>query len=601
MLVRPRPMHDESSVGYLCRAAERNALTFGELLRFLSSNSISDQWQHLHQRLCLEAADTAKLIGPLPQHWQVTSTLRGIATVEFNHLYKRWCPQCLQELAYFNGMWGLKLSCVCTKHACYLIAHCAQCRQPQSWQHAHLFTCMHCGSALDRSLTSIASPWMVTLQSALVNSLTTERSSFFTELDTTAWIRLIRYLGQFDGAELPKRPGQVSGLHHLEVAKHCMHNVAHLLADWPRHFEALLEVIQASQPASSSLKKTFGVLYRVLYFHLREERFQFLRDAFEQYLHRHWWGMVCKRNRAFKSATISEHPRLTLKQVATQTGLAPALIRHLSTSKRIEKSNINLPSGRQLSSFHQADLPHIEAMAKDMLNLQATAQYLSVSERVVRELITAKVITPLAIRKHASMASWLIDKQQLDHLWISTTSALAKELVSFASVIKYWRLREGEMVQLVNALISGELKAFDVSGHSVVIGKLMLDKLATQHRLKTLRQDLGTFSVDEAAKWLGVKQQVAYHLVKVGLLHSIQTKQAGKQITKLALEQFNHQYIALSALAKQQHTSPSALFKSIKAKPITGPQIDGGRQYFYLRKHFTHRKHNHENQIKVFT
>lgn len=600
MLVRPRPMHDESSLGYLCRAAERNALTFGELLRLLSSNTISDQWQHLHQRLCLETADTAKLIGPLPQHWQVTSTLRGISAVEFNHLYKRWCPLCLQELAYFKGVWGLKLSCVCTKHACYLIAHCAQCRQPQSWQHAHLFTCMHCGSALDRSLTSIASPWMVTLQSALVSSLTAERSSFFTALDTHAWIRLIRYLGQFDGAELPKRPGQVSGLHHFEVAKHCMHNVAHLLADWPRHFEALLEVIQSSQPASSSLKKTFGVLYRVLYFHLRANEFQFLRDSFEAYLHQHWWGMVCKRNRAFKSSTISEHPRLTLKQVATQTGLAPALIRHLSTSKRIAKSNINLPSGRQVSSFHQADLPHIEALARDLLNLQATAQYLSVSKRVVRELITAKVITPLAIRKHASMASWLIDKQQLDHLCITTISALAKELVSFASVIKYWRLREGEMVQLVKTLIAGEFKAFDVNGHSVVIGKLMLDKLATHDWLKALRQDLGTMSVDEAAKRLGVKQQVAYHLVKVGLLHSIQTKQAGKQITKHALEQFNHQYVALSALAKQLQTSPSALFKSIKTKPITGPQIDGGRQYFYLRKHFTHRKLNHENQIKVF-
>lgn len=601
MLVRPRPMHDESSLAYLCRAAERNALTFGELLRFLSSNTIFNQWQHLHQSFCLENADTAKLIGPLPQDWQVTSTLKGIATVEFNHLYKRWCPLCLQEQTYFKGVWGLKLSCVCTKHAYYLIAHCAQCKQPQLWQHAQLFACMHCGSALDRSLTSIASPWMVILQSALDSSLTTERSSFFTELDTHAWIRLIRYLGQFDGAELPKRPGQVSGLHHLDVAKHCMHNVAHLLADWPHHFDALLEAIQASQPASSSLKKTFGVLYRVLYFHLRENEFQFLRDAFEAYLHQHWWGMVCKRNRGFKSSTIVEHPRLTLKQVAMQTGLAPALIRHLSTSKLIAKSNINLPSGRQVSSFHQADLPHIEALAKDLLNLQATAQYLSVSERVVRELITAKVITPLAIRKHASMASWLIDKQQLDHLWMTTTSALTKDLVSFATVIKYWRLREGEMVQLVKALISGELKAFDVSGHCVVIGKLMLDKLATQHWLKTLRQDLGTFSVDEAAKRLGVKQQVAYHLVKVGLLHSIQTKHAGKQITKDALVQFNHQYVALSVLAKQQLTSPVTLFKSIKAKPITGPQIDGGRQYFYLRKHITHRKLNHENQIKVFT
>ena len=93
-------------------------------------------------------------------------------------------------------------------------------------------------------------------------------------------------------------------------------------------------------------------------------------------------------------------------------------------------------------------------------------------------------------------------------------------------------------------------------------------------------------SIDEAAKLLVVKQQVAYHLEKVGLLQSVQTKQAGKQITKEALATFNNNYVALSVLAKKQQTSPFALFKSLKIKPVTGPQIDGSRQYFYLKKHF---------------
>ena len=41
-----------------------------------------------------------------------------------------------------------------------------------------------------------------------------------------------------------------------------------------------------------------------------------------------------------------------------------------------------------------------------------------------------------------------------------------------------------------------------------------------------------------------------------------------------------------TVLAKKQQTSPFALFKSLKIKPVTGPQIDGSRQYFYLKKHF---------------
>jgi TniQ len=580
-------MHDESSLAYVGRVADSNAMDASQFLSLLSPDTVFDQWQQLHQRLCLETTDTAKLIGPFPQSWQVTCTLRGIATVEFNHLHRRWCPLCLQEQPYFKGVWGLKLSCVCISHACYLIALCGQCKQPQSWQCANLFVCMHCGASLYKSPTQVASPMMVTLQCALVVNLIGVRGEIFPELDTTAWIRLIRYLGQFNGSELPKRPGQISGLHHLEVAKDCMHNVAHLFADWPHNFEKLLQAIQTSLLPTSSLKKTFGVLYRVLYFHLREERYQFLRDAFEAYLHQHWWGMVCKRNRAFKSSTILEHPRLTLKQAAKQTGLAPALIRHLSTSKLIDKNHINLPSGRQVSSFHQADLPHIEALAKDLLNLQETAHYLAVSERVVRELITAKVIAPLAIRTHTTMANWLIPKQQLQHLFLKASPKQDKDLVSFSGIVKYWRMREGEMVQLVKALIAGELNAFDVSDHSVVIGKALLDKATAKDWLSALRKSLDTMSIDEAAKLLGIKQQVAYHLAKVGLIHIIQTKQAGKQITIEAIETFNHKYVALSVLAKQQQTSPSALLKALKVKPVTGPQIDGGRQYFYLRKHIT--------------
>ncbi len=602
LLIRPRPILNESAIGYLSRVAERNCLAslqaLGDLYR--GDQNFID-WDSFFKSIGVSDQVMQYLFGPLPQSWQVTSTLRGIAAVEFNHLYRRWCPLCIQGEAYFRGVWGLKISCICINHACYLIECCEQCKKDQSWQCSNVSVCMHCGAALQKAAPQAASSMMVTLQRALVANLIGTRSNLFPQLDTNGWLRLIRYLGQFNGAKLPQRPGQISGLHHLDVAKECMHNVAHLLTNWPQNFELFLQAIQTSIIPTSSLKKTFGVLYRVLYFHLRDDKFQFLRDAFEHYLHQHWWGIVCKRNRAFKPTTITAHPRLTLKQAAKQTGLAPSLIRHLSTSNLIDKNHINLPSGRQVSSFHQADLPHLEALAKDLLNLQTTAQYLAVSERLVREFITAKIIHPLAILKHANMANWIIPRQQLQHLCLKCIPNQDKDLISFSGIVKYWRLREGEMVHLIKALISGELSAFDVSNHSVVIGSVKLDKAAAKEWLWALRKSLNAVSIDEAAKLMGIKQQVAYHLVKVGLIQSIQTKQAGKQITKEAIAAFNHKYVALSVIAEQQQTSSSALLKTLKVKPVTGPLIDGSRQYFYLRKHITPRKVNYESQVKVST
>lgn len=585
LLVRPRPMQDESCLGYLSRVANSNVLNSRELLDLMDRHTSFDQWHHLHQRVSLSISDTASLIGPLPQSWQVASVLRGIATSDFNHINTRWCPLCLQDKPYLRGEWGLKLTCVCVKHGCYLQERCMHCNQTQLWHQANVMQCSHCGTSLDHAVIKLATQEVIALQRAISAALGNKGAEIFPKLDTIAWLRLIRYFGQYADTKQPRRPGQIAGLHQLDVAMVCVQNVANLLAKWPNNFELLLQNIQGSYPATPSLKKTFGSLYRVLYFHLRDACFDFLRDAFEVYLHQHWWGMVCKRNRSFKMSTIAKHPRLTLKQVATKTGVEPALIRHLSAIESLNNQAMTLPSGRQVNSFHQADLPHIKVVANDVMNLQTTAKYLAVSERVVRELISVEIVKPMALRGTLKASCWLIPKSSLDGLFFDVIQANGRELVSLASIIRYWRLREGELVQLIQAIQKNALMIFSLSQHSVALGKVMLDKADAKSWLHQTRTKLSqSLSVGEVAKVLGIKQQVAYQLVNIGLIKSKQEKHVGRQVTEKALEVFNATYISLYSLAKAKQTSPSALLRKLGARPITGPQIDGGRQYFYLKK-----------------
>jgi hypothetical protein len=86
----------------------------------------------------------------------------------------------------------------------------------------------------------------------------------------------------------------------LPVARALVAGAARLLQDWPENLHRLMRVLQPSAPQSFSVRRTFAPLYRVLYDDLSDSCYQFLRDAFEGYLHQHWWGLVCRRNKCMR-------------------------------------------------------------------------------------------------------------------------------------------------------------------------------------------------------------------------------------------------------------------------------------------------------------
>jgi hypothetical protein len=92
-----------------------------------------------------------------------------------------------------------------------------------------------------------------------------------------------------------------------------------------------------------------------------------------------------------------------------------------------------------------------------------------------------------------------------------------------------------------------------------------------------------SISVDEAAHRLGLKQQVAYDLVKLGLLSTIQDDLPGRRVTQASLEEFQTTYISLVEYARLLKRAPRWLLQTLPVQPVSGPMIDGSRQYFFRR------------------
>lgn len=556
--VRIRPFHGEATIGYLLRVSQANGyVTLSQLVNPFRS------FDALCQGLNLSIEERQTLIGPLSSFRGSTELLNSQTSVDFNTSLMRWCSLCFQESAHIRGSWLLKISCVCSRHAVVLHDRCPCCGSVQRLGRVNYLQC-DCGV------------WLAGYQAQDVVSSSLLRLSQMVEaaidspsglpgvplLSLSEWLKLISYLGQYSDSAQPRKPGKLGNMHQLDTASALMRQASHLLDNWPDNFHALLIEIhcQAKREAKSTtrIRDTFGTLYHVLYTDLSDDCFQFLRDAFERYLHEHWAGVVNKRHRAFKSETIARHPRVTLKQAAKKAGVAPSTVRHFIRAEVIAGHQIELPSGRRLRSVDEQSLSEIAILAKGCITLDQAAKQLVLPKARVRELIAGGILKPLVSRVHGNAAAWLIPKQQVQALIFAGTESMhSPPTINVRYILKYWHLRDGEFITLVRALLGNQLKPVGKSAEPVPLGNIQLDEQQTWLWLAEMRYaDGASISVDQAAKRLGLKQQVVYDLVRLGLLTTIQDHLPGRRVTQASLDEFQATYISLAEYAKSVKRAP---------------------------------------------
>lgn len=586
--VRPRPLPRESTLGYLQRVASANGLgSVGQLFASLRSRH-QGAFDELCARLRLSDEERALLFGSLPAQWNHPDIPLGLEHADFNSTHGRWCPLCLREGGVLPGQWTLKLVCSCPKHGTWLKESCSRCGANLGWSEvAQSEGQCPCGACLMDDDTEEAGGDAQALTLLLCgDSSGMGRLACLSGLSTPAIHRLVRYLGPFQATTRPPHPGQTLEVHRLDVARGLVTGAACLLANWPTNLHTRIDELRADAPESPSVRRTFDPLYRVLYDALQEAEFRFLRDAFEDYLHVHWWGLICKRNRRLRPETANGHPRLSLPQMAKAARVPPSVVRHMVQAELVPSNSAELRSGRRARSIHLSELQGIQSATDGARSLEETAQMLSLPRRRVRELIVGGLLTPLVSRQiNKDAAAWLIPKKEIDRLHVQTIQAPDdSESIPARDILKYWRLEKHESVALIAALVDRRLPAQGDGQSKVPVGKALLCAVGAKEWLLRHRSHARKdFSVDTAAKELGIKQQVAYDLVRLGILHSTTVGVLGHRVSPDDVERFQATYVSLASLASQARRSPRALLAELSASPVCGPSIDGTRQYFYRR------------------
>lgn len=582
LLVRPLPYPDEAITGYLCRLADSNGF-FGlrEFFRYITELGEGDCKRGVALAAGLPQGTIEGLVGPYPSYWEAAGNLAGLAIQDFNQQALRWCPACLREAPYLRSRWTVKLVCHCQRHQTKLRDSCPACGAIQCSARSNLLSCL-CGEPLC-AVNELDAPTISEAKLLSRLNLAFDRrhgNDVFGKLNSSAWLRLFRYLGQFEEDSEPKRPGQLGKLHDLDVAGRVFSRAAVLLDEWPVNFNRLLVSTMKNRPMSPSLRKSFGRLYRLIYRDLADPSFGFVREAFEAFINDSWWGTVCRRNRGLSAAALSHHPRLTLRQAADSLGIGKKILKHLVDASVIEAMEAKTTKGRALATIHRVQLNLIADLPTSAMSLTDAAAALAIPKRRLHELIDAGVIKPLLHRREAKASQWLIPTNEVGIL-NQLTGTQHGEGVAIKQVLKNWRLTPGDFPDLVRAILDGSIELLQTAEQSA-FGDRICGKTSITLWWEAVIRANSTLSVDQSAKALGIKQQVAYSLVYSGLIKA-DLRQKPIQIGREALESFQREYVSLAELAGTRRMSSRRMLLELEAVPICGPSIDGCRQYFFRR------------------
>lgn len=590
--LRPRPGADELAHGYLARVALSNGYeTTVQLWSALRQKDMHTQ-DALSMALLLTEEEWSNLSGPWPRYCDYQDNLKaGLSRVDYVHGLYRWCPMCLATMPYLRSTWSIKFCVTCLTHETYLIDTCPGCHRRQKIDQFSKLRCA-CGQSLVACQTLSAPEDVMSLQKALLTVSGSHATSTFSQLTTGRWIQFLQRVAALLEPNRKGHTGQVPGLHQLSKSVVVIQQATQMLANWPEGFHTFLAEIQGKCDVSFSLPRTFGRLYRWLYVDLADQEFAFLRDGFETYLHRHWWGLVCRRNRRL-IPTMSEGQRTTVREAAKLAGTSPARVKQLHLAGMIEATTVEHASGRHSWSLPSSAVEDLAGLVGDGMTLKDASQFLALPKHRVRELIQTGIIHPRLSAGSHSSSTWLLSRDELNRLKCTEAHCEASDIansnglntVTLLQVLKGWRLAPGAFPALVAALSAGELVESNPRPSDVPLGKMQISVTNLRAWLERWKKThLKEMSITVAARTLGIKEQVAYALVRSNLLQAhVSPRTHSYQISHSAILEFQSTYVAATEVAQALGTSPKALLSQISIQPVSGPTINDCRQYFFKR------------------
>lgn len=614
--IRPLPIPLESAIGYLFRLGAANdfhSLTWLQIYR----KHMKLPAQSLEKFVELTTGHgpelQQRLWGPSSSDLPIQSNKKlGIKTTYWSLDHRRWCPECLRENGYWKAEWLITLQVTCPQHRRLLHEQCPACHQPVGWYSGGLKHC-RCGQALTDGIHTPVPDSLLQ-----ISQLISAKLSEATDIDDhpglprlaydalgylLADVRLPRFLdllwalGCYGHYRALKKSLKVHNHHRLAIALPVLESAAQMLTQWPEAFHTfMLETCDRSQTHALHLHHFAGPHLLALNRALSHPELHFVRHEFERFVSGHWKGIIGDRHR-FADDVTAAHPTILAKEAMAMLGISRRKLTTLVNLGHIQgwyqQSKGNL---RFLVIDRGSVLRFQQGSAGKLFTLSQTAEYLATTIPRVRLFVEAGLLTTAykPDGNNERHLHWTFEKSELDKLLggLNIQIHVTPECDSVISLEKICRTRSkdgADLVTLLRAVQAGELACIARDPHQQGIRGLLLDRQQFEVWFAIRLQAKQFFTMKPAARYLGLKEHVLYWLRDHGLLHGFVPPEGTARLClpKAALDRLKSRYVwgaTLEEMTGYGRKSAARALINRGVVPVTGPAVDGGTTYLFLRK-----------------
>ncbi|MFA6310752.1 MAG: TniQ family protein [Sterolibacterium sp.] len=592
LLLRPAPGRAEGPQGYLLRLAEENCMSQRELKQL--GVRYDPSWL-TRQRLLPDSALDPGL------HAHVTR-MAGLLQDKgriWNLRHARFCPLCLAEEPTWRASWEILFNDVCPHHRVWLVDQCGSCRQPIKWNREAILRCQ-CGSDLREESPGIAPEnsrhLSSILEARLLGSEVDSDRPPLAGLDVEQVQRLIRYLGGYMDSASGPNPLKLRNAGSMQASWPVSSLAAEIVAQWPQAFHGCWTRIQEHGAGEKAgLRGLFRQAYYYLYKGLKEDAFLPVRDAFETWLGEHWKGGLCKRNRRLTAQLLDKVQWIPGKVAADQLGISIARLRSLVREGYLDGQESVSTKARRFLIVRRDQLDQINIQLANEMTMTAAMDALGIGKVRMQRLL--RLLFPNARRiQNKEKMPWCVPRSDVEQLLgieniLPVVTIPEENQVSLAHVFKYWAWTAEEIVSLIESVRVREFVPAAALDSGRGIGRWIFDA----GRLRAWQVSLNPgrmhwLKIPEAAKLLGVKQQVAYWLTQNGYLPVSEklgfTDKTGARVRREDVGRFREEYVFGTEIAERLGTSSrkvARLLAEQRIHPIRGHSPDPCRQLIYVR------------------
>ncbi|HET8671233.1 MAG TPA: TniQ family protein, partial [Candidatus Saccharimonadales bacterium] len=352
------------------------------------------------------------LIGLL--YFPVPSSKKTIAEADYNFygaflnrsIIRPHCPkvcvQCLAESGYCRRVWDCSLVTVCPIHECLLLDTCPKCKRRLKAIRNRLSVCV-CGCDWSELQPDLRREHEIAVSRRIyqlcgllpLDHPSKERRNILQSLALQDFVIVLTFIAglECEMSWATGRPSKSIKLPNEDLHTHIT-AAYQVFENWPRNFHQLLDEKSKGDvrfdprdgKLDTALKEEFGALFKRLYGDLREPQFDFLREAFAQYLTNRLKSQ-CKDGDRLSSLPASDHD----KYISVTQARRLLKISHDSLLDLVKTGEIAFAIRNQERALHYllllADVENVKEEYEQALGSRELAKQLGVDRKVIKRLV----------------------------------------------------------------------------------------------------------------------------------------------------------------------------------------------------------------------